>query len=99
MSGIKCDCGMTHHMRCSCWAEDRERLDSALYQSRLMSAAEHKRLLAEIESLKAAMRADIQGAGPTTGPIYHQNIRKALGLPAEGSGADIVKPEPGGTGS
>jgi hypothetical protein len=61
-----------------------------------MSAAEHKRLLAEIESLKAAMRADIQGAGPTTGPIYHQNIREALGLPAEGSGADLVMNVPFG---
>lgn len=46
---------------------------------------------AEIERLKAAMLADIRGAGPLTGPTYHENIRKALNLPLEGDGAEILK--------
>lgn len=45
----------------------------------------------EIDRLKAAMLADIRGAGPFTGPIYHENIRKALNLPLEGDGAEILK--------
>lgn len=72
------------------------RLEKAVTQDHLMEdtvdaqfcsnwlKAEIKALFAEIARLKAAMMADIRGAGPMTGPIFHSEIRRALGLPAEG---------------
>ena len=55
-----------------------------------MLAAEMKTLRAQLAALKTAALADIRGAGPVTGPIYHREIRKALGLPADGDGRDVV---------
>lgn len=36
------------------------------------------RLVKALEIAMGAMRIDIAGAGPLTGPIYHENIRTAL---------------------
>jgi len=44
----------------------------------------------EIADLKKAIREDIMGAGPCTGPIYHREIRKVIGCPPDGSGPEAL---------
>jgi len=63
-------------------------------EQQLTTAREHTverlKLSGRVKELEAAILKDVSEAGPTTGPIYHKEVRKVMGLSAEGSGPLIT---------
>lgn len=59
-----------------------------VYESAVKGRQDFRKAFAE---LREACLKDIAGAGPLTGPTYHEHIRMALGIPAEGSGPEAIE--------
>ena len=69
-------------------ASSKATVSAAVYEAAVKGRQEFREAY---RKLREACLKDIAGAGPMTGPIYHSEIRKALGLDAEGSGPDVIQ--------